>query len=127
MLLKNSKHNFIIDNYTISFIYSYLMLFVLDKSIYDMKTIVINNSILGDFHKSVSKALSDILTTTYKTPSLTEQQKHSSRFEKIYFDNKIYKINYTSSFSGRLAFGIFCLISFIEETKKNGDYIIIEM
>lgn len=69
------------------------------------------------FHDVISEALSDLLNMNYSEPSAKALQKYPTRYEKIYLDNKVFRVNYRMSINGKLAYALFCLMKFIEEAE----------
>lgn len=100
-----------------SYIYSYVFIFIKKNKITDSDNVTINSHLLSDFRETISKSLSDLLDVSYLEPSINELQKYPTRFEKIYLQGKIFKVNYRMSVSGRLAYALFCLIQFIENAE----------
>ncbi len=99
------------------YIETYLIDF-LNKNRLDGETIItIDRHVLPAFYDVISEALSDLLNMNYSEPSEKALQKYLTRYEKIYLNNKVFRVNYRMSINGRMAFALFCLMKFIENAE----------
>lgn len=99
------------------YIESYLIDFLNKNRIDDKATITIDRHVLRAFYDVISEALSDLLNMNYSEPSAKALQKYPTRYEKIYLNNKVFRVDYRISINGRLAYVLSCLMKFIEDAK----------
>lgn len=125
---KTVQSDFPIDEMWGSYIFSYIFLFLLENELYDNDATLlkIDKSKITNLQERVSCSLRDLFKVSYNDPSIGELQKHPTRFEKLLFEGKKYKVNYRMTVSGRIAYAIYCLINFIEEAKLKDSDIYIE-
>jgi hypothetical protein len=111
-----------------SYFYSYFLLFLIRNKIYDgeSKVYVLKGEILKDLQNSVLNALEDILNNGYSEPSQSDIQKNPTRYEKFRFNERLYRVNYRLSESGRLAYYLYSFDTLIQEAALNNGEIRIE-
>lgn len=117
-----------IDQQWSNYLNSYIYLFTLHKQFFpnDNNEILVKQSEIEDLKVFISKSMSDLLSY-YVPPNEKELQKHPSRFEKIIFEDKVYKVNYRMSISGRLIFLINQILIFIDSSKNENLDIILRL
>lgn len=125
---KTNQKEILIDEMCSSYLFSYLFLFIMKNGLNsdDSLNIFVCNEFVLDLEGVVSSALRDLLQCYYDEPSLKEQQKYPTRFQRILLDGKKYKVNYRMSENGRLAYTINCIINFIDDARLKDIEIMIE-
>ena len=125
--IKGSKE-FLVEEMWSLYLFSYIFIFLNKNNLYDDEAteVTIDSKLLSEFKRSVLDSLNNILEACYKEPSINDLQKHSSRFERLKLGDRIFKVNYRMSITGRLSFAIYSLISFIEQEELKGNSLVIE-
>jgi len=102
IIFKNNDSEIKVDANLSYYLYSKLfILFLKDDALTNY--MLSQNEIL-DLKNVLEKYLIEILEKWYKEPNEKELQKYSSRYEKIKFNLKTYKVNYRMSEIARLVF-----------------------
>jgi len=115
--ISTKQKEFLLEPPWALYIESYIIDFLNKNKIDDKATITIDRHVLPAFYDMISEALSDLLSMNYSEPSAKELQKYPTRYEKIYLNNKIFRVNYRMSINGRLAYALSCLMKFIEHAE----------
>src|SRR5690606_11836043 len=76
-------------------------------------TTILSGSHLIAFKVSLYKALSELLDECYEEPPIKRRQKHPTLFEKFYFKEKKYIVDYTTSIIGRLMYTLYLRLCYI--------------
>jgi hypothetical protein len=114
--LKTPDKNFKFEESWSSFVLPYISLFLIkhDLNKNERNSVIIPINTYSSLISSITTALSDLLISFYEEPSQRDIQSHSSRYEKIYIENRLYIVNYRMSSNGRLAYALYCLLRFVE-------------
>ncbi len=81
----------------------------------------INGDLVISLIKNVSKSLRMLLDAGYVEPASKEVQKWPTRFERIFFENKVYKVDYRRSEFGHVVFTIYALIDALKNAVENDE------
>lgn len=103
IIFKNNDSEIKVDANLSYYLYSKLFIFFLKDDDALTSYILSQNEVL-DLNNVLEKYLIEILEKWYKEPNEKEFQKYSSRYEKIKFNLKTYKVNYRMSEIARLVF-----------------------
>lgn len=109
MKIKLENFEIELENLWYLYLYSSLLRFSIAKGIsteWKNDVIVIDKSNKDDFIVMVKNVLSQLISECYKEPSQKEKSKHSSRFQKIIFEENEYIINYRTDVIGKIIFGL---------------------
>ncbi|WP_172277004.1 hypothetical protein [Chryseobacterium sp. LAM-KRS1] len=118
IIFKNNDSEVLIDSNLSYYLFSkFFMYFLEDDSI--SKKYIISENKIQDLNNILENYLNEILRKWYKEPDEKELQKYSTRFEKIKFNTKIYKVNYRMSEIGRLVFLVYNLLKMLNDSYIN--------
>jgi hypothetical protein len=124
IIIKNSNSEILIDCNLSYYLLSYFFIPLLEnKDMVKENLFLENKDKIKDLYNVLEKYLKKILNEWYQEPSEKELQKHSTRYEKIKVDNKIYKINYRMFEIGRLIYLIYCILQMLDSSYAKGDSI----
>jgi len=96
-----------------SYLYPYLVRFCLKKKIgieWKNNIIQISKENQADFNLFLKVILEELLNDCYKEPSHQDRSKHSSRYQKIEFRDKVYLLNYRTDIVGIIGYALNYLI-----------------
>jgi len=120
IIFKNNNSEIIIDSNMSYYVFpKFFMYFLEDDNM--SKNYILSRDRIQDINDILENYLNEILRKWYKEPNEKELQKHSTRFEKIKFNTKIYKVNYRMSEVGRLVFLIYNLLKMLNDSYINDE------
>ena len=116
--IKTANFDYKMEGLWTSFIFSYFFLFLVRNNLHrgETRSILIRKELLSDLRENFTTALRDLLNASYVEPSINELQKHPTRFQVLFLEDRKYKVNYRMSETGRMAYAIYSLIKSIDET-----------
>ncbi|MCX8526464.1 hypothetical protein OF897_21355 [Chryseobacterium formosus] len=124
IIIKNSNSEILIDDNLSYYLFPYFFVPLLEnKDIINENLFLNNKDKIKDLYDDLEKYLKKILIEWYQEPSEKELQKYSTRYERIKFDNKIYKINYRMFEIGRLVYLIYCILQILDNSYTKGESI----
>lgn len=124
IIIKNNNSEILIDCNLSYYLFSYFFVTVLENTDTIKENLFLDNKDkIKDLYDVLENYLKKILIEWYQEPSEKELQKHSTRYEKIKLDNKIYKINYRMFEIGRLVYLIYCILQMLNSSCTKGESI----
>lgn len=127
IIIKNNDSEILIDCNLSYYLFSYFFIPILENKGIEENLFLENKDKIKNLYNVLEKYLKKILIEWYQEPSEKELQKHSTRYEKIKLDNKIYKINYRMFEIGRLVYLIYCILQMLNNSFTKGESINIKI
>lgn len=127
IIIKNNDSEILIDCNLSYYLFSYFFIPILENKGIEENLFLENKDKIKNLYNLLEKYLKKILIEWYQEPSEKELQKHSTRYEKIKLDNKIYKINYRMFEIGRLVYLIYCILQMLNSSFTKGESINIKI
>jgi len=127
IIIKNNDSEILIDCNLSYYLFSYFFIPILENKGIEENLFLENKDKIKNLYNVLEKYLKNILIEWYQEPSEKELQKHSTRYEKIKLDNKIYKINYRMFEIGRLVYLIYCILQMLNSSFTKGESINIKI
>jgi hypothetical protein len=127
IIIKNNDSEILIDCNLSYYLFSYFFIPILENKGIEENLFLENKDKIKNLYNVLEKYLKKILIEWYQEPSEKELQKHSTRYEKIKLDNKIYKINYRMFEIGRLVYLIYCILQMLNSSFTKGESINIKI
>ena len=81
----------------------------------------LSDKMLGLFYECIYIAFQELLDDCYIEPSLKERQKHPTFFERFYYKDKKYTVNYTTSKIGLLIYVLHIRLTILKNAINSGD------
>jgi hypothetical protein len=124
-ILISQKNNFQLEQDESNFFYSYFLRFLkkYDLKVKESGVLEIKNQLADQLISFFENAIKDLITDCYVPPTARARQKHSSRYERIYFEGVKLSVDYTTSVIGRLLYLFSWRIAILKEAVNNGDQI----
>ena len=98
--------------------YPYLLRFSIkhsiDRTIWDTKNVVyIPEDKKEELKMILEYIFEELMAECYKEPTQRQRTKHSTRFEKVFFKNKKYILNYVTDIVGIIGYRLIYMINIL--------------
>ncbi len=125
LTLSSNKNHFTWQPDVSMFLYSYIYRFTFKHVVspFDEIKLDLNNEMCNELIVYLETALEDSIGDLYKEPDLKMLNKHSSRFEKVIFKDKKYRLNCATSPTGRMIYSVYNVYNFLKKEMEKNEYI----
>ncbi len=90
------------------------------------KQLVAEDELLSSLKKYMTFLMVDLLTDCYIEPTRKQLSKNPSRYEKIEFNEKLYRVDYRLSTAGRVIYSVYKFIGVLDEAYDANEKVIIK-
>ena len=118
LTLRNDKDGFTWEQGVSLFLHPYIYRFACKCGLVvvpDEIILELDKTLSNGFLEYLSYALEDCIKDLYEEPNLKMLNKYPSRFEKFFYRNKKYTVNYATSPQGRIVFCVWSVYSFLKK------------